>query len=733
MDDFNQDGYTPHDILNTIDTAIALQDPTGKATDVMPMHGAGMELQAQPAFETMSEEDLKALVTEKLQDSHQWWGADKTGRIRIEADKFYRGEPLGNEEDGRSSVVSRDVAETVDDSLPSFMRIFAGSEEICVFTPFSKEDEEASKQATDYVNHIFLQENDGFIILHNWFKDALLKKNGIIKIIYEVRNKRNRESYKGLTDIQLQLLQMDQSIRVEKVEPYQEQIIQQDFATMQPVSTEVTLYNCTTSSAKPVKRIVIANVPPDEFVIERRAVSIETACFMAHRAQRTISDLIECGFDADKLYDLPKDSNFERTVERTERFTEENQHLENSSNAYDKSMRKVSVVEAYIKCDYDGDGVAEWRKVTLAGYAGGTGSIVLENIETEGHPFAVLTPVPEPHKFHGRSLFDQTKDLQEIKSALLRGILDSTYLANTPRMGVVDGQVNLDDLLNPVIGGIVRMKSIGALQPIASTMVSGDAMQVMRYIDEIKERRTGLSAGSAGLSDNILNSSATGADILNNKSQQRLELIARIFAETGVKQLFRRILQLVCEYQDVPRVIRLRNKWVNVNPRDWKDKMDAVATIGLGMGSKQQQVNTTMQMLQLDEKIVQLQGGLNGPFLKPENIYAKLSKLVEGVGWKSVDPYYLNPADKESQPPPLEPKQPSPEQQLAAEVVKAEAQKAQTETDRKQMELLATVEMKKIDFQIKQLELEMKKLEYAAVAQASPQLRPTLAGFVDND
>jgi hypothetical protein len=682
----------------------------------------------------MTEDNLKALLKMRIENSHQWYGSGKMATKRIEADQFYRGEPLGNEQDGRSQVVSRDVAETVDDAMPSLMRIFASGEEVCSFSPMSAEDEEAAKQATDYINHIFLEENEGFTIFHTWFKDALLKKNGIIKIWHDVRIKKTKENYQGLTEQELAVLKMDNSLQVSNVQAYQDQVIQPDPQTMQPVAVPITFYNCVVTNAKPVKRVMIANVPPDEFIIERRATSIYTAGFLAHRGQRTLSDLVESGYDLNIVRSIPRDGDNDYSSERIRRFNEDDQLPYTTDTISDEAGRKVWITEAYIKCDYDGDGISEWRKVTLAGDAGVSGSIVLENIETDDHPFSDLTPVPEPHKFYGRSLFDQTKDIQEIKTALLRGILDSTYLANSPRIGFVEGQVNLDDLLDVRVGGAVRMKSSGAIQPIPTTMVSVEAMQVIGYIDQVKEKRTGISSMSAGLSDNVLNSSATGADILNNKSMQRLELIARIFAETGVKRAFRRIFQLVCQYQDVPRMVKLRNKWVNVNPRDWKDRMDAVATVGLGLGSRQQQAATAMQMLNLDQTIVQLQGGLNGPFLAPKNIHAKLTKLVEAVGWKTSDPYYLNPDDPASQPPPPPPPQPTPEQQLAAEIVKAQAQKAETETNRKQMELDATVETKRIEYQMKLLDLEMKKLEFTALA--GTKLTPnesniSLAGFID--
>lgn len=712
-------GKPPFDLIYAVDGVATILGSDGKAAPAPQMQG-GQPQEAQdndePQYQPMDEDSLKALIKLKVETSHQWYGSGKLSSKRIDADRYYRGAPLGNEQDGRSQVVSRDVAETVDNAMPSLMRIFAGGEQVCVFEPVSQEDEEDAKQATDYINHVFMDENEGFMILITWFKDSLLKKNGIIKIWHDIRMKRTKDNYQGLTQGQLQALQMDPSLKVSQIQSYQDTVISQDPMGNMAPPQPTTFYNCVVVSTKPEKRIKIMNVPPDEFIIERRATSIYTAGFLAHRGKRTISDLLECGYDPEKVAGIPRGEDHDDSSERIERFADEDQLPYGSDDEIDQSTRKVWVTEAYVKCDYDGDGIAEWRKVTLAGDAGAEGSIVLDNVETDDHAFADLTPTPEPHKFYGMSFFDQTKDIQEIKTALIRGILDSTYLANAPRMGAVDGQVNMDDLLDARPGGVVRLKNPNALVPIPATMVSGEVMNMVSYIDSVKEKRTGVSAASAGLNPNILNSSATGADILNNNNQQRLELIARIFAETGVKRAFRRIFQLVCQYQDVPKTVRLRNKWVTVDPTSWKDRMDVSASVGIGMGSKQQQAQIALQMLNMDEQIVRLQGGIDGPLLNGANIYAKLAKLVEAVGWKTPDPYYMNPA--EQQPKPQKP--PTPEQQLDMAKLQNETQQMQMDNARRQTELEANIQLKSLDLEMKKIEFAMKQLEFAALATAAP-------------
>lgn len=717
----------PHDLIHAIDGQEHLNAPqwNGEAGNTVEAE------EGESVEETgMSEDDLKIFIKHRLENSHMWYGSGKLSAKRIEADRYYRGEPLGNEEEGRSEVVSRDVAEAVESAMPSLMRIFAGGEQVCQFEPFGPEDEEKAKEATDYINHIFMNENEGFMIIYTWIKDSLLKKNGIVKAWHETRMCRKKERYEGLTQEQVQSLYADQSIQVVSVEQYADQVEMPDPMTGLPMPQPITLYNCVVTAQKPEKRIRVMNVPPDEFIIERRATSIYTAGFLAHRGKRTINDLIECGHDPEKCKAIPRDDERDYTAERLERFNDEEQLPYNGeSNDIDPLMRKVWVTEAYVQCDFDGDGTAEWRCVILAGDSTGNG-IILSNEEITDHPFADLTPVPEPHKFYGQSLFDQTRDIQDIKTALIRGVLDSTYLANSPRYGVVEGKVNIDDFLDSRPGGAVRLKSADALVPIASTPVSAAAMSVIEYIDSVKQRRTGIDSNSqAGINPDVLNSSATGADIINTASQQRLELMARIMAETGVKRLFRIIFQLTCEYQDAPKVVRLRNKWINVDPRDWKDKMDVAVTVGIGLGSKAQQAAIARQLLEVDKTIIELQGGIDGPLVKIDNVYNKLVKLVEAVGYKNPDPYYNDPKNYQAPPP----KPPTPEQQIHMQELQSKAVQASAQADKAKADSYGGIEMKRLDYEMKLLDRDIKLMELEALKLQTGADPKKVAARADNE
>lgn len=286
---------------------------------------------------------------------------------------------------------------------------------------------------------------------------------------------------------------------------------------------------------------------------------------------------------------------------------------------------------------------------------------MLENEEADGHPFAALCPNPLPHRFWGLSVADQTLDLQVVKSTLWRGALDSIYLANAPQLGVLEGKVNVDDLLNRRPGGIVRMRDAGAIIPIATQPVSADAFQMIEYLDTVREQRTGVTRYNQGLDADTLNKTATGIHAIQSAAQQRLELIARIFAETGVKRAFKRVLELVSKHQSAPHIIRLRNRWVAMDPRAWSEEMDLAVTVGLGTGNRDQQVLTLLRLLELDERIVALQGDVSGPLVTARNVYNMLVKLVEAAGLKSADSYYSDPGTV----PPVPPAPPPPDPAMA--------------------------------------------------------------------
>jgi hypothetical protein len=697
----------------------------------------------------MSDLDLASILDAKIQNALGYQGG-RLAQERRQAERFYKGESFGNEIDGRSQVVSRDVAEAVDSMMPSLMRIFASGDQVVRFNPSGPQDEAVADQATDYVNWIWNQQNEGFANFYVWFKDALLKRTGVIKIWWDESEDITRETYQGLTDAELQILALDPGIEIgehaEYPDPSAAAPSPQAATGDEPAAPDAAalggegvalpaaplpgalepgapdsgvlpgrppipmLHDVVVRRTIRDGRVRVQPLPPDEFLIDRRAVGLDEAPFVAHRVKRTISELIEMGYEKATVSELGSDDTADYGLERLERFQDEDEMPWREAGTLDPTMREIWITECYLRVDYDGDGIAELRKVTLAGNgAGSSAATVLENEEIDDHPFAALTPIPMPHKFFGMSVADQTIDLQLIKSTLWRGALDALYLSNSPQIGAVEGKVNLDDLLNRRPGGIVRIKSPDALVPITTAPLGGDVFQMIEYIDSVREQRTGVTRYNQGLDADTLNKTATGINAIQNAAQQRLELIARVFAETGVKRAFRRILELVCKHQQKPKILRLRQSWVAMDPREWNDGMDVSVSVGLGTGNRDQQVSHMMNLLQLDQQIVQMQGGVDGPLVTSQNIYNKLAKLVEASGLKNVASYYTDPRSQPPRPPGPAPVDPLAQQQQLAlqtehqrvqqqpgiETMKARV-KAQTEIEKAHIEAATAIEVARL-------------------------------------
>lgn len=634
----------------------------------------------------MDDVTLKAILSAKITNSLGFFGG-RIGKERLKAMEYYNGEPYGNEQEGRSQVVSRDVAEVVDGMMPALIKIFSAGDQIVRFDPKGQEDEQGAEQATDYCNMVW-QRNNGFAVMHDWFKDALLQRIGVIKIWWDESEDVNEEHYQGVTDLEMMILGSDPGVDIVEDIPYQDPMMGM-------------LHNVSVKRKKKSGRVEIASVPPEEFLMERRAVSLEETPFCAHRFKRSASDLIEYGYEKSLIDSIPSDGESEYNMERIERFRQEDELPYRTDGQYDPSTREIWVTECYLKVDYNGDGIAEWRKITIGGE---TTFTILDNEPISDHPFAALTPIPMPHKFVGKSIADQSMDLQLIKSTLWRNALDNLYQSNNSRVVVIDGQVNLDDLLTVRPGGIVRAKSQGAVTPLVVPDISAGAMQMIEYTDNVKEKRTGWSQLNQGVDPNALDSTAAGINMMQEAGNQRLELIARVFAETGVKRAFKRILHLMTEYQTEPVTIRLRNQWVQMDPREWKTGYDVIVNVGLGTGDKRQQVSTMMQLLNIDHGLIQLQGGLAGPFVTAKNIYAKLKRLTEAAGHKDVDSFYNDPGNWAPQ---------QQQQQPPVDLLKIQAQ---AQADEKQMMIKS-----QLDYQEAQREAQLEQVKQQLQAQQVAQ------------
>ncbi len=598
----------------------------------------------------MSEQELKAIVAAEIADAAAFAGG-RLAEERRRALDYYLGEPFGNEQEGRSRVISTDVADTIEWILPSLLRIFTAGEDVVRFEPTGPEDEEVARQATEYVNWIFQRDNPGFLIFYTLFKDALLQKNGVAKIWWDEDESAERETYLRKTFPELQLLLSDPDVEPVEHSAYEDRIVLAGPDGL-PAEEAAVLHDVTVIRRRRRGRVRIEPVPPEEFLISRRARALNDAGFVAHRVRRSVSELTAAGYDRGLIDRLAGADAPDLTPEAQSRRRLEVVAWPGSAGEADRSRRELWVTECYLRVDWDGDGIAERRKVTVAG----DGQEILDNEPFDGVPFVALTPIIMPHCFYGLSVADLVMDLQLIKSTILRQILDNLYLSNNGRH-VISDQVNLDDMMTSRPGGIVRLKSgavpgQGHVMPLETPLVAAAAFPVLEYLDGVREGRTGVTRYTQGLDADSLNKTATGISQIMAAAQQRIELIARVFAETGVKDLFRQILRLVGRHQNAPRIIRLRNRWVPMDPRSWSTEMDVSVNVGLGTGNRDQMLGHLHTILGIQAQAIQQQGGVDGPLVRLDNVYNTLAKIVENAGLKPAEAYFSRPSDQPAPPPP---------------------------------------------------------------------------------
>jgi hypothetical protein len=666
------------------------------------------------ATEPMDDAELQAIITQDLTDAISYVDSDLSP-TRARGTEYYRGDLFGNEVEGNSKVVAMEVRDTVSAMLPSLMKVFFSSENVVEFVPRGPEDVKSAQQATDYVNYIFQNDNSGFLTTYAIFKDALVRKCGIAKFYWTDDEKVQIDDYTGLDEQTLQMVMQEPDAQVKIVVSYPDPDIDEmqmttiDPMTGQPVTMPAPmLHDVQVKRVTKDGRITVMAVPPEELLLDRRARSFDDATIIAHRQMATVADLLAMGYDQDEIDENISSSDLDSNDEYLARQPLSTTFGENAANPM---MQRVLYIEAYSRVDYDGDGLPELRKVCCMG----SGYKVVRNLPASYIPFADFPCDPEPHTspLEAMSIFDITHDLQEIKSEILRNTLDSLAQSIHPRTAIVEGQVNIDDVLNNETGAIIRMRAPGMVQAMSTPFVGQAAFPMLEYMDQIREDRTGMSKASMGLNADALQSSTKAAVAATvSASQSRIELTARILAE-GMKKLFKGILFLVVTHQDKARIVRMRNEFVTIDPSHWETSMDASINIGLGNGDTNERLQGLMMIMAKQEQILQ-QLGTQNPLVTPQQFSNTLRKIVELSGFKDASSYFQDiPADYVPPAPPA-PKA-TPEELLAqvqAESIKADIQKKAAELELKRQQMMMDDDLKRDqmaqDLYLKKYEIELK-------------------------
>ena len=661
---------------------------------------------------------LKSILGNHIENALGYLGGNLS-ESRKKSLEYYLGDKLGTEIDGRSQVVSTDVSDTIESILPNLLRIFTASDKVVKCEPVTAEDVPMADQATTYLNHVFYKENNGFQLLYNFFKDALIEKNGFLKIYWDESESVEFETYQNLSLEDKEALE-DTRDEIEFIEEEEvedefskgefekaiEQYESQGLEIPEMQIPDFILYNCKIKRTKKTGKIKVESVPPEEFLIDRNAKTIEEADFVSHKVLISRSDLIAMGYDEDEVNNLPASSDDIYNTENTVRQGDIDEYL--TDNYAQGQNTKVLIYESYVKHDYDEDGIAELRKIVSAG---DDGSMVLENMPCDNIPFVTVTPIPMPHRFYGRSVSELVEDIQLMKSTVMRQLLDNMYLTNNNRVAVMDGMVNMDDLLTTRPGGVVRTKQPPnqVMQPLQSQPISQQAFPMLSYLDTVREARTGITKSAQGLDADTLNSkTATGVNTLMTQTQMRSELIARIFAETGVKDLFRKILELMVKYQDREKVVMLNNQYIPVKPTEWKDRFNISIVVGLGTGSKEQQTVMLNSILERQIQAFQLQGGKEMPMVSLKNIYNTLTKVIENAGLKNVENYFVDPDIGKQMMPPPQPPPLTPIEKIEFTRIDAENKRKIADLELQSKELAQKTQEMQLNFEAKIKEMALK-------------------------
>lgn len=683
----------------------------------------------------LTDDDLKALTDAEMRQAVGYFGG-KLAEQRRKAEAYFYGVAEGDlappEVIGRSAAVVPVVRNTIESMLPQLMVKFTGGDTVVEFEPTQPDDEAKAQNCTDYLNYLFFKKNNGHSVTYSWFKDALKLKRGIVKVWWDTRDEETREEYQALTQVELAQIMDDPEIEVieQKTQPDEEdakqrqqameqlqqqldqaissptpqsgvmvQQIQAQMAQIQKLPP-VMLYDISCKRKKSGGKLCIENVPPEEFLISRKGKTIQDSPFVGHRFRRTYSELRSMGYK--NVENLGSDNGEWSNAERAERLQYDDDYVDLEDNTGDESQRRVWVTECYLRVDFDGDGIAELRKVVRAG------NEILDNEVVDEIPFVSICPIPEPHKFFGLSVADLAMEGQKTETALLRSVIDNTYLEVNGRYFAVEGQVNLDDLLSSRPGGVVRMKSAGMAGRLDQGKGSlAEAMGMLDYMKGYNEDSTGWSRMSQGNDPSSLNKpeTATKANIVTNKADMRVDLIARNFAE-GFVDLFRMMLKLVGQYQRKAVQIRLSGRWVDMDPREWRNQFDMSINVGLGVGSKDQQIAHLMSL-----QNAQVHGMAIG-IATPDNLYESSVELTKAMGFKSGNKFFTQPDSKN---PPPNPGAAEAQAKMQAEQMKAQAQ-AQTE----QMKAQMTMQLEQAKLQ-QQAQLEQARMQMQAEVDRNRQ------------
>ena len=625
--------------------------------------------------------EILGLLNAERRAARGFDSGDELSKERRKVYDYYHGETslsgdLKVESRGRSKSVSMDIADTVNSIMPDLIEIFAGGDNIVEFQPHGEEDVEPALQETDYVNHVFWEQNAGFMILYDAFQDALLAKTGIFR--WSWKESEEEVEFEELTaeefaEIARKAVEDDtfeiKSVKItigdqtfDSSEALEQAIAEaieaQDITLLEGLSQEQSVNIKAVQKAEGVEIVTVA---PEDFGVDKDAVSIETAMVVFEKQRPTAFELLQRDIPKEKIDKLQQDQDADSDSETVRRARSTFETNEDQVKANRKEARTIEVFEYHADLAIDGDDVKTWRILT-----GNNDTMILEAEIVSSKPYATICPYPVAHEFYGQSMGDLLLSIQQVNTALTRAALDHAYYAVNPRPYVDMTQVSettTNDLALNVPGSPIRGNGPEAVKYLTPAQLSFDIFNALEYFATKKEEATGVARNAQGLNPDTLHDTASGAHALMSRAQVRMKMIARIFGETGIKDLFRGVHDFLQLHSNFKKVVRLRGKWATVEPNRWNRRKDLKVSVGLGSNTKQQQLAFLDGWLERMERVRQLQGG-QGPFIFDNHIYNATRKLVDAAGFQNTDAFVQDPnnltdeqkaimaAEREQGPPP---------------------------------------------------------------------------------
>lgn len=680
---------------------------------------AGISRVAAAAVNTPDEESVRASLRDLVQTAVNYID-EEVSPERAKATALYKAETLGNEEEGRSKIVMSTVRDSVLSVMPSFLRMFFGTERAVEFQPKRPEMAAQAEQQSDYITHLFADKPGAILEVNASAKDGLVRRLGFVKWWAQPEDISQTYEQDGLSAEMIAALKADPEVT---------------YSVIGETAGPPASYRCSITRRTTRQKIDWCAVPPENMFWNRTARSFAPAIMVGERQEMTVSDACKLGFAKKEILKYVGDNQLLDSLENIARQPRDQSAMEDAKVA-DDSTWKVTLYRVFAKLDEDGDGVAELRRYWIAGDA----FTILEDpdadekspylgVPVDEVPYACWTPDPEPHTIEGQSLADLTGDLQRVDTALVRSNLDSAGLAIHSRMAYQEGYVNPHDMMNTEIGAVIRTtnRPADSIMEYRHSYLGKDLFPLMEWMKRIREERTGYNMESQGLNADALQSSsdkAVGATL--TAAQARTEMLGRFYAEQLLIPLFRGLYRLAKKHRQEPQIVRMNGRFIETDPREWDEDCEVRVSLMLGGGLPEQKLRVIETVLARQEGIIG-QAGIANPVVSPAQYTAALTRWAQLSGEPDPSKYFTRLSDQESakivqmasQPPQQKPDPATIVATAQAQLFQMQAQAVQAEQQRKDQELLLQQqqfamtqklkeEQMRQDFILKEKEIELR-------------------------